>query len=193
MTIYDLKPKFQQLLMPIVEKLHKKGITPNQVTFFAILLSALCGVCVYLSLFNKIILILVPFFLFIRMALNAIDGLLAKNFNQMTNKGAILNELGDVISDVMIYLPFVFILNPSIIIVFVLLTIISEFAGVLSWSIYNKRRYDGPIGKSDRAFVIGTLSLLLSLFDLVLFSNIIIGVSIPLLILTIFNRVKEIK
>ena len=36
--------------------------------------------------------------LFLRMALNAIDGMLAREFNQKTNLGAYLNELTDVIS-----------------------------------------------------------------------------------------------
>ena len=35
MSIYALKPKFQNLLRPIVKRLYQKGITANQVTLFA--------------------------------------------------------------------------------------------------------------------------------------------------------------
>lgn len=45
---------------------------------------------------------------FIRMALNALDGMLARECNQQTRLGAILNETGDVISDIALYLPFYF-------------------------------------------------------------------------------------
>lgn len=42
---------------------------------------------------------LVPVFFLFRMALNAIDGMIAKDFNQISNLGAFLNEIGDIISD----------------------------------------------------------------------------------------------
>jgi CDP-diacylglycerol--glycerol-3-phosphate 3-phosphatidyltransferase len=39
------------------------------------------------------------------MALNAIDGMLAKEFALKSRLGAMLNELGDVFSDAALYLP----------------------------------------------------------------------------------------
>lgn len=191
MTIYDLKPKFQKLLMPVVSAFHKKGISANQVTIMAILLSALGGAVVLASLNNHIYLLLIPFILFVRMALNAIDGLIAKEFNQKTNLGAVLNELGDVLSDALLYLPFMYILNPILVVVFVILAIFSEFSGVLAWAIRNERRYNGPMGKSDRAFLLGLISLLIALFDLQNIANIFLGISIILLLLTIYNRSKN--
>lgn len=190
MSIYDLKPKFQQLLRPIIENLHKKGVTPNQVTLWAIYLSIVGGVFVYLSSFSKYFLLLIPIVLFVRMALNAIDGVLARDFDQMSKKGAILNELGDVVSDTVLYLPFVVILDPILVVVFVLLAMLSEFAGVLAWSVYGTRKYNGPLGKSDRAFLIGLLSLLIALFDLINISNFLLAIGIILLIPTIYNRSK---
>lgn len=41
MTIYDLKPKFQNLLRPVVIRLFNAGITANQVTLAAMFLSCL--------------------------------------------------------------------------------------------------------------------------------------------------------
>lgn len=190
MTIYDLKPKFQQLLMPIVESCYKKGISPNQVTISAILLSAIGGIIVLASSINHYLLWAIPFLLFIRMALNAIDGVLAKNYNQKSKLGAILNELGDVISDTFLYLPFVYILEPMAVICFVILAILSEFAGVLMWAVYDERRYDGPMGKSDRAFLLGLISILIALFNLTMVSNILLIVSSIFLLKTIYNRTK---
>ncbi|MDP8171098.1 CDP-alcohol phosphatidyltransferase family protein [Pasteurella skyensis] len=191
MTIYDLKPKFQQLLMPLVNILHKKGVSPNQVTIMAILLSALGGLCVLASVDNTTLLLLIPVILFVRMALNAIDGLLAKEFNQKTKFGAVLNELGDVISDSFLYLPFVYILDPVFVVIFVVLAILSEFSGVLSWAIIGERRYNGPMGKSDRAFLLGLLSVLIAFFDTFYIANILLSISIILLLLTIYNRSKN--
>ena len=50
-------------------------------------------------------LILLPIILFLRMGLNAIDGMLAREHGMKSNLGAVLNEVGDVISDSALYLP----------------------------------------------------------------------------------------
>ena len=39
------------------------------------------------------------------MALNAIDGMLAREFNQKSRLGGYLNEITDVVSDAALYLP----------------------------------------------------------------------------------------
>jgi CDP-diacylglycerol--glycerol-3-phosphate 3-phosphatidyltransferase len=44
---------------------------------------------------------------------------------------------------------------------FVLLTLLSEFVGVVGVSVSGERVYDGPMGKSDRAFAVGFFALLL--------------------------------
>ncbi|VDY33988.1 Inner membrane protein ynbA [Morganella morganii] len=106
MTIYDLKPKFQNLLRPVVIRLFNAGITANQVTLAAMFLSLLTGFILILFPDPRLFLLLPPV-LFIRMALNAIDGMLAREHHQKSRFGAILNELGDVVSDTILYFPFV--------------------------------------------------------------------------------------
>jgi CDP-diacylglycerol--glycerol-3-phosphate 3-phosphatidyltransferase len=39
---------------------------------------------------------------------------------------------------------------------------LTEYAGVLGVMVGAQRRYDGPMGKSDRAFVVGGVGLLLA-------------------------------
>ncbi|WP_294261032.1 CDP-alcohol phosphatidyltransferase family protein [Propionivibrio sp.] len=100
--------------------------------------------------------------MFLRMALNAIDGMLAREHGQQSRLGAYLNELTDVVSDAALYLPFV-ILPPfgwASVGAVIFLSSLSEFAGALGVSIGTTgRRYDGPMGKSDRAVVFGVLGL----------------------------------
>ncbi len=108
MTLYAIKPAFQRLLRPLVYKMHAREITANQVTLFATVVSLLLGAV--LVLFPApLMFICLPCYLFIRMALNAIDGMLAREYNQQTTTGAILNETGDIISDAALYLPFAFL------------------------------------------------------------------------------------
>lgn len=44
-SIYDLKPKFQQLLQPAARTLYRLGVTANQVTLAAAIASLACGAC----------------------------------------------------------------------------------------------------------------------------------------------------
>ena len=165
MTIYDLKPRFQALLRPTVNFLAKKNITPNQVTMFAMLLSILVGLIIAFTQGAKWILLFVPLFMFLRMALNAIDGLLAKEHDMKTKRGAMFNEMSDVIADVALFLPFALIvgINPIYVVLFTVVGVFNEMAGVVAQTLNGERRYDGPMGKSDRVFVLGFISLLLGL------------------------------
>ncbi|MEH6630678.1 MAG: CDP-alcohol phosphatidyltransferase family protein [Halopseudomonas aestusnigri] len=190
-TIYDLKPRFQNLLRPICSGLVNSGVTANQVTISAIVLSALGGIWIALSPDQSLPLLVLPIILFIRMALNAIDGMMAREFNQKSNLGAVLNELGDIIADVLLYIPFVMIAGVSapLCTAVVLLGIIVEMIGVISVQIGGSRRYDGPFGKSDRAFAFGLLAVLLA-FDFIPppWSDYYLSLLILLSCYTVFNR-----
>ncbi len=161
MTIYDIKPRFQSLLRPMVKDLANIGITANQVTVTAAAGSIMLGAL--LAAFASLtgIFLLLPIWMFVRMALNAIDGMLAREFNQQSKLGAFLNEICDVVSDAALYLPFALVAPFSLfeITLVIFLAMLSEFAGVLGITIGASRRYDGPLGKSDRAFVFGALGL----------------------------------
>ncbi len=160
-TIYDLKPAFQNFLRPIVNTLAHAGVTPNQITYLALVLSFVAGGAIAITHGASWILLSIPAVMFLRMALNAIDGMLAKEHDMRSDAGAMLNEMSDVLSDAALYLPFALIEGVSAlwVVVFVIMAILTEMAGVLGGLIGGVRRYDGPMGKSDRAFVIGALSL----------------------------------
>lgn len=193
MTIYDLKPAFQNLLRPIVNRLAGWGVTPNQITWAALLLSLVTGCVIVLFGEYEGVLLVIPLILFVRMALNALDGMLAKEHDMKSDAGAILNELGDVVSDAALYLPLGLLVGVDGIAValFVIVGIFTEMAGVLGAAIGKERRYDGPMGKSDRAFVIGMLSLLWGLgVTPALWSDTVLYVGAFLGGVTVLRRVK---
>lgn len=190
-SIYELKPKFQQMLMPLVNLLHKNHVTPNQVTISACLLSILIGVLFYFNYESSWIYAVIPVFMFVRMAMNAIDGVLAKKFSLQSRLGKFLNELTDVISDTALFIPFLLLTQtfPASVIIFISLSIISEMAGVLSEVNSGERRYDGPMGKSDRAFLIGAVAVLL-LFNVPLepYLHIVFIIASALIAVNIYKR-----
>ncbi len=190
-TLYDIKPRFQALLRPLVRKLAAGGVTANQVTVLAAVLSLLVGAALAWRPNLQLLWLLVPLTLFVRMALNAIDGILAREHAMKSPLGAILNEVGDVISDAALYLPFGLLpgLSPALITALVVLAGISEMTGVVAVQIGASRRYDGPLGKSDRAFLFGLIALLAGLgISLQVWGNIVLAVALGLLGLTILNR-----
>src|SRR5262249_38685079 len=99
MTIYALKPRFQNLLRPLVERLAAARVTANQVTVLAAAGSIVIGTAVAWLATWRPIFVAIPIWLAIRMALNAVDGMLAREHGQKSRLGFYLNEIADVVSD----------------------------------------------------------------------------------------------
>jgi CDP-diacylglycerol--glycerol-3-phosphate 3-phosphatidyltransferase len=159
-TVYSLKPAFQGWLRPLAGTISNLGITANQVTLLGCAVSVGYGFLLIWHPESRGVLLLFPVLLFVRMSINALDGMLAREFGQTSAMGTYLNELGDVLSDVALYTPFAFWpeFDSRWMAAVIVLTVISEMAGVVTVMTGAGRRYDGPMGKSDRALVFGALA-----------------------------------
>ena len=160
MTLYQLKPAFQQRLRPWVGRLAGRGVRANHVTVAAAAVSVALGAGLLLQPGgDRSAFLLLPLWMLLRMAFNAIDGMLAREHGQQTALGAYLNELCDLVSDAALYLPFAMVapFGPWGVGAVVLAAWLAEYAGVLGSGVGASRRYDGPLGKSDRALVFGAL------------------------------------
>ncbi|MCC9044386.1 CDP-alcohol phosphatidyltransferase family protein [Myroides sp. M-43] len=164
-SVYKIKPYFQKTLMPILNALHRKNITANQITVFAILFSIVLAILFWFADLYHFFFLLLPIGLLIRMALNALDGMMARLYKQTSKKGELLNEVGDIFSDFILFIPLLKFQSESLylIVLFIGLSIINEFAGLMGKVLDGERRYDGPMGKSDRALVLGVYGLLMFL------------------------------
>ena len=194
LSIYQLKPRFQNLLRPLVQRLFDAGVTANQVTLSAAVVSVLIGLLLAISPERLWLFALIPLWMILRMALNAVDGMLAREFGQQSTLGAYLNELCDVIADAALFLPFALLpeVSPPLVVVLVLFALISEYAGVMGPMVGAARRYDGPMGKSDRAFCFGVLGAGVATTLLpISWINPILAVITALLLYTLFNRVRQ--
>ena len=201
-SLYQLKPAFQNLLRPGVKRLYEWGITANMVTLTAMLVSVLLSMWLYHYYSNHFIsygLLIFPLWMLIRMAFNAIDGMLAREFGQQSTLGAYYNELCDVVSDTALYLSlscFSFI-HSGLLGLVAFFAILTEYTGVMAPLIGQQRRYDGPMGKSDRAFWFSALVVFICVYpffsyDLRLLANIcniVFLIMTGLLCFTIYNRI----
>jgi CDP-diacylglycerol---glycerol-3-phosphate 3-phosphatidyltransferase len=193
-SIYDIKPAFQNVLRPLCRWLAQCGVTANQVTVAALLLSLMTGGGLAFFYTQPRVFLLIPIVLFVRMALNAIDGMLAREHNMKSALGAILNELCDVVADVALYLPFALLVGvwPWLVVLVVIIAIVTEMMGVVAIQIGASRRYDGPMGKSDRAFVFGAIALALGLgVEVGLWLNGVFVVVLVLTAWTVVNRARH--
>ena len=161
-TLYDLKPRFQARLRPLVARLATAGVTANQITIATGVASVLLGG--WLAVAHRGWFLL-PNFLFARMALNAMDGILAREHGQATRLGAVLNEIIDAVSDAALTLPFATMpgWNPLWAGAAIFFALLTEMAGLAAIVIGGARRNDGPFGKSDRALALGVLGSWLAL------------------------------
>src|SRR5262245_29601912 len=193
-SIYDLKPRFQNLLRPLAPPLVRLGVTPNLITWVALIGSICAGAMVWLAGDRAACLALLPAWLLVRMALNALDGMMAREYRMGSPRGAALNELGDLLSDLALYLPLAYLHAGALwpVIAFVFGAVGAEFCGLLGQALGGRRVYDGPMGKSDRALFIGALALLtLAAPSIIGVWPWIFTVAAALTLLTCWNRLSH--
>ena len=196
LSVYLLKTQFQALLLPVQQCLIRWSITPNQVTLASCLLCVSYAVLLVISVYAayslviSLLLLLFPVLMFVRMAMNALDGMLAKATQQTSATGAVLNEVCDVVCDAALLSVFLVLLPTPTWLwwLLTLLCLLTEFISLSVYTVLQHRSHNGPLGKSDRAVYLGLLALLLysGLSAPWLLVYIIIG--IVLAVMTLWNR-----
>lgn len=192
-SVYDLKSAFQSRLRPMVAAVVRAGVTPNQMTLLALLGSFVVGAGLLWAPAGPRTLLVLPAWLLARMALNAMDGMAAREHGMTSRAGGALNEVGDVLSDLALYLPLAVHAPSATLAVFALTlgALLTEFCGVLGPSLAASRRYDGPMGKSDRALLVGLMALVGGLFPATLeWWPALLWAAAALTLLTCWNRVS---
>lgn len=162
LSVYQLKPRFQRLLRPLVEALVAARVTPNQLTVATAAAMVAYGVALTAWPASRGLWAGLVAVMPLRMALNALDGLLAQHTGRKTRLGAMLNEVCDVVADLALYLPVALIPGvPAALAVGVAAgAAVVEHAGLSALAAGSARRFDGPMGKSDRAVAYGLVGLL---------------------------------
>jgi CDP-diacylglycerol--glycerol-3-phosphate 3-phosphatidyltransferase len=105
-----------------------------------------------------------------------------------------LNELCDITADCALILPFALLPGVSLwlVLLVALLALFSEYSGVLGPMVGASRRYDGPMGKSDRAFVLGVVAAgIVPGWIGAFWINTVFAIIAMLLVYTLINRVRQ--
>ena len=190
--MYAVKPAFQRSLGGIERWLVARRVHPDWLTYLALALSVAGGACLYHAPDWPWLLLAVPVVTIVRTALNALDGLVARDTGLARPWGEVLNEFCDRLADLALIgglalaLPSSKELGTGV----VVLMLLSSYLAILAKAAGGRRQYVGPMGKADRMTVLtiaGPLGLVLPL-ELVYHGFLaIVGVG---LVLTLIARAR---
>lgn len=162
--MFDIKPGFVHLLKPFVGKLKAWRINPYHIKLATFLGSLLVGLLLIRFAFSGAWLLMLPWWLLLRAGLNTFDTLLAEDMGYKGVLFASMDELGDILADVALFLPLSIVVPwaSTPIVLFVFCFVLVEFCGVMAKGLGASRREDGPITKGSRAYFMGALALVCS-------------------------------
>jgi CDP-diacylglycerol---glycerol-3-phosphate 3-phosphatidyltransferase len=191
MGIYAIKPAFQRTLKPIERVLVTKKVHPTLINLTALALSIIGGCFLAYSGQNLWLLIYLPFMAFLRTALNALDGMVARDL-AVPNQGfgEVLNETLDRISDATIFFGLALASYTNLVLgsVTVIAILINSYLSIVSKAAGGSRQYGGIMGKADRMIVLGVGAVLILVTGARFIGDIILAVILVGTLITFTQR-----
>jgi CDP-diacylglycerol--glycerol-3-phosphate 3-phosphatidyltransferase len=159
--LYAAKPWFVRRLARIEDLLVKHDVTADELTVAAFVVSICCGGFLALGgvLEQPLLWLIVPPLGLVRLALNALDGSIARRMGSGRPFGIVMNEVGDRLSDVALLAPLALVVEPVLALGALVLTLLASVTGLLGASVIGVRLSNGPMGKADRVAVLSAGSL----------------------------------
>lgn len=157
----DTKPLLEGLFRPMARGLYRCRVRPNALTLTSLGGSTLAGALALASPTATWPLLAILAAMLVRLALNHVDGILAREHGMKTPWGGLLNELATPAEDVVLYLPLAARpeMPAALIVSAVMLGVLVEVAGLSPLAIGGVRRHDGPMSKVVRGVFFGALAL----------------------------------
>lgn len=158
--VYDLKPGFVAALSGIEDRLAAARVTPTAVTLSALpVAAASAGVVAAGASWHPLWWVLVAPLAMARLALQALDGSLARRTGRCSRRGAVANELVDRASDVVMIGALGLAASPALAASAVAAALLVSLTGVLAQALDGQRLTGGPMGKADRMAVLALAAL----------------------------------
>ena len=160
MALYAIKPWFQGRLGGVAKQMIAARVSPDALTLGAVGVAAVGGLALALGGLHPAWLLLVPPLALLRLALNALDGMVARAVGG-SRFGEVLNEVGDRLADS------AFLLGAALApgadlrvgLLALALVLLSSFIGLAGLAAGGTRHYGGPMGKADRMLVLSVAAV----------------------------------
>lgn len=161
MGIYGTKSKWQRALRPVVTLCVRNRIHPDIFTYTALILSFVAAFSLFWAGSNRAWLWLVPLCVLVRLLLNLMDGLVAREIGLASTWGEVKNEFGDRVADTAIFLGLGFGGYADVRLATLALALILcvSYLGILGKAVGGSRVYGGMFGKGDRMISLAVFTL----------------------------------
>jgi CDP-diacylglycerol--glycerol-3-phosphate 3-phosphatidyltransferase len=159
--IYRIKPRFQQALGGAERGLVRRRVHPDYLTIGALMLSICGGIALWGSQWSRWFLLLIPLVAIGRTALNALDGLVARDLDLARPWGEVLNELCDRLADVALFTGVALAIGSDARLgaMTIVAMLLSSYLAILSKAAGGRRQYGGVMGKADRMIFLSVASV----------------------------------
>jgi CDP-diacylglycerol--glycerol-3-phosphate 3-phosphatidyltransferase len=150
--LYGLKPRFVRRLRGVEDRLVGRRVSADALTASAVIVSAGAGLAMALGAVLHVpsLWLAVPPLILSRLAMNALDGSVARRTGTARPFGAALNEVGDRISDAFVIGGTAFAVGPALAMGAVAASFLASLTGLLGLDLAGHREAGGPMGKADR-------------------------------------------
>ena len=154
--LYAIKPWFVSRLRRVEDIFVARGVSPDRISLAAVVASVLCGLALALggALGEPRLWLLVPPLALARLALNALDGSVARRLENGSPFGEVVNEMGDRAADAAMLASLGFVVTPALALGALSAALCASAAGLLGSATGGDRLSGGPMGKADRVAVI---------------------------------------
>lgn len=161
MSIYRLKPRFVRRLRRVEDALVARGVSADALTAAAVAVSVATGSAIAAGglLDLPLVWLAVPPLVLVRLALNALDGSVARRSGTARPFGAALNEAGDRLSDAATIGACAAVAPPALAAGALACAFLASLAGVTALAVAGARDSGGPMGKADRGAVLACAAL----------------------------------
>ncbi|MGC9112729.1 archaetidylinositol phosphate synthase [Acidilobus sp.] len=168
--------------------LYKAGVTPDELTYMGLALSALAPLAVYLGK-----LIALPFLILLAGLMDVLDGAVARASGRTTAFGSYLDSMTDRVSDAFLFLAMALAgVNQYITLIALAFSLMVSYARAKGELLNVKMEGVGLAERSERLIILFVMSLLLLLRQL-LVDDIIMAVVAVLAAATVIQRSVHVK
>ncbi len=154
--LYTIKPWFVRRLRRVEDALVARRVSADALTYAAVGVAATTGAVIAAGalLDRPIVWLAVGPLVLVRLALNALDGSVARRTGSARPFGQALNEVCDRVADACVIAPIALVAPPALALGALVAAFAASFTGVIALGVTGTRDYRGPMGKADRMAVV---------------------------------------
>jgi CDP-diacylglycerol--glycerol-3-phosphate 3-phosphatidyltransferase len=156
MSLYAIKPWFVARLRRIEDALVGRAVSADSLSYAAVVTSIVAGGALVTgaALDEPLVWLAVAPLCVVRLALNALDGSVARRTGTARTFGVVLNEVADRAADAALIGSLGFVVSPVLAVGAVAAAFGVSLTGVLALALTGTRATSGPMGKADRTAVV---------------------------------------